>query len=232
LPLLCELDDRHLPRLVTSFGDWGEGVNGGGWLLVGGRQVDFLYRNLRRVREVVEQCCDGKPGAVYQLGHPLGFQTQIYAGEIHCCRPLHDPGGELDRLKRRCADYPPKLRRALIEKHLFDARFEIEIAERPAERGDIMYSAGCLFRAAGFMTLVLYRLNRRYFVNEKWAFLDSRGFQVKPHAFHDTVGALLSRPGGHLQGLAGSVAAMRAALESLERLCHAELVEPRSDTPA
>lgn len=79
------------------------------------------------------------------------------------------PAGALAALKRLVAEYPAELRRALIEKHLFGARFEIEIAARPARRGDTMYVAGCLFRAAGFMTLVLYALNSRYFVNEKGA---------------------------------------------------------------
>jgi hypothetical protein len=28
----------------------------------------------------------GQIDAVYQLGHPIGFQNQIYAGETHFCR--------------------------------------------------------------------------------------------------------------------------------------------------
>src|SRR5258708_3581750 len=51
-----ELDDRHLGGLVTRAGEWGPGVNGGGWLLIDGNHVDFLYRDLRRVREVIERC--------------------------------------------------------------------------------------------------------------------------------------------------------------------------------
>jgi predicted nucleotidyltransferase len=218
-----ELDDRHAQRLVTSFGDWGEGVNGGGWLVIDGRQVDFLYRNLARVREVIGLCGDGKPGAIYQLGHPLGFQTQIYVGEIFFCRPLHDPGDELARLKRLCAQYPAAMRRALIEKHLFDARFEISIAAGPAGRGDTMYAAGCLFCAAGLMTLVLYALNRRYYVNEKGAFAESRGFAIKPTGFHDAVEAVLARLGGAPDELAASAAAMGSAFASLEELCGREL---------
>src|ERR1700686_4524536 len=45
-----ELDDRHSKNLVTSFGDWGPGVNGGGWLQVRGHHVDFLYREIGAVR--------------------------------------------------------------------------------------------------------------------------------------------------------------------------------------
>jgi hypothetical protein len=39
--------------------------------------------------------------------------------------------------KKLVAQYPPKLRRA--EKHLFDARFELELAAKSVERGDVLY---------------------------------------------------------------------------------------------
>ena len=45
-----DLDDRHADNLITLYGDWGPGVNGGGWLEIQGRKVDLLYRDLRRVR--------------------------------------------------------------------------------------------------------------------------------------------------------------------------------------
>lgn len=41
-----ELDDRHVAGLMTPFGAWGAGVDGGGWLLIGARHVDLLYRDL------------------------------------------------------------------------------------------------------------------------------------------------------------------------------------------
>ena len=86
--------------MVTRFGDWGAGVNGGGWLVINGRRADFLYRSLRHVREVIERCCEEKADAVYQLGHPLGFQNQIHLGETHCCQTLYDLNGELAALKK------------------------------------------------------------------------------------------------------------------------------------
>jgi predicted nucleotidyltransferase len=111
-----DLDDRHAVGLVTPPGAWGPGVDGGGWLLIGGRHVDFVYRDLTRVREVVERCGRGEIGAVYQLGHPIGFQEQIYAGETHFCRPLYDPRRDLSALKDLVQVYPPRMRRALIHK--------------------------------------------------------------------------------------------------------------------
>ena len=92
-----------------------------------------------------------------------------------------------------------------MSKHLFDAEFEISIAAKPAARGDVMYVAGCLFRAAGFMTLVLYALNRRFFLNEKGAFAESRGFTIKPALFHDTVARILGNVGHTATELSVSV---------------------------
>jgi len=218
-----ELDDRHITGLVTRFGDWGPAVNGGGWLIVDGLHVDFLYRDLARVREIIEQCRDGKPSGTYQLGHPMGFQNQIYLGETSCCRPLYDPDGALAALKAMLVEYPPRLRTALVEKHLFDARFEIDIAEKPARRGDVMYVAGCLFRASGFMTLVLYAINRRYYTNEKGAFDESRGFPAAPSGFHERVASVLSGIGSSPEALIKSVVSMRTVVDALEPFARARL---------
>jgi predicted nucleotidyltransferase len=214
-----ELDDRHIGGLVTGFGAWGAGVNGGGWLLVSSRQVDLLYRDLRRVRTVIKRCVRGEIDAIYQLGHPLGFQNQIYAGEIHVCRPLCDPKHELAGLKKLVASYPPLMRRALVNKHLFDAQFEIEIADGPAARGDIVYVSQCLARAAGFMLLVLHALNERFFLNEKNAFIESRSFSLRPPDFHRQMEATIGQLGNSAAELMQSVAATRTIVNKLRTFC-------------
>ena len=126
------------------------------------------------------------PKALYQLGHPMGFQTQIYVGETHFCRPIFDRDGKLGRLKAMVVEYPEQMRVALVRKHLFDSAFHLEIAEKPAARADIIYVAQCLASATGFMTLVLYALNRQFFMNEKGAFLQSVGFSDSSAAFAST----------------------------------------------
>jgi len=214
-----ELDDRHTSGLVTPPGAWGLGVNGGGWLLIAGRHVDFLYRDLRRVRQVLEECIRGQIDAVYQLGHPIGFQNQIYAGETHFCRPFYDRTGELSALKKFVVAYPPRMRRALIDKHLFDTQFEIDIALGPAGRGDVAYVSQCLARAAGFMILVLYALNQRFFLNEKNAFIESAHFALQPGNFHREVERILGSIGKSPRELAGSVMAMCAVAVDLRGFC-------------
>ncbi len=100
--LARDLDDRRLPDLATGFGAWGPWINGGGWLRVGGRPVDWLYRDAGKVRAIVEQCARGETACHYQPGHPHGFHEHIYAGEVHHCRILHDPEGLLRGLKAPC----------------------------------------------------------------------------------------------------------------------------------
>ncbi len=204
--------------LVTSFGDWGPAVNGGGWLEIQGHHVDFLYREIGAVRDAIEDCVAGRPRSIYQLGHPLGFHIQIYAGEVHVCRPLFDPANTIDGLKELVTKYPEKLRTAAATKHLFDAEFEISIAAKPAQRADVMYVAGCLFRAAGFMTLVLYALNRKFYLNEKGAIAESRGFAIKPARFHDTVASVLGNIGTTPAELSASVASFQSLAAELRQL--------------
>ncbi len=215
-----ELDDRHAPGLVTHFGDWGPGVNGGGWLAIGGRHVDFLYRDLGAVRTAVDDCLAGRVKALYQLGHPMGFQNQIYLGELNSCRPLFDPLGAIAALKSRVGKYPNALRATLIRKHLFDAIFEAELGRKPAERGDVMLVAGCLFRAAGFLTLVLYAMNRRYWVNEKGALAESRGFRLRPPRFHATVARVLANPGRQPAEMRASIESMLELARTVARMNH------------
>jgi len=213
-----ELDDRHAAGLVTPFGAWGPAVNGGGWLEIRGHHVDFLYREIGAVREAIEDFVAGRPRSVYQLGHPLGFHMQIYAGEIHVCRLLFTSNETIAQLKSMVREYPEKFRTAAVTKHLFDAEFEISICAKPAERVDVMYVAGCLFRAAGFMTLVLYALNRRFFLNEKGASAESRRFAIKPARFHDTVASVLGNVGTTPAKLAASVAAFQRLAAELRQL--------------
>jgi predicted nucleotidyltransferase len=219
-----ELDDRHNDNLITSLGEWGPAVNGGGWLQIRGHHVDFLYREVGAVRHAIEDCVAGRPHSIYQLGHPLGFHIQIYAGEIHVCRPVFDPAGVIAQLKSEVCEYPEQFRTAVVTKHLFDAEFEIMIAAKPAERGDVMYVAGCLFRATGFMTLVLYALNRRFYLNEKGAFAESRGFAIKPARFHDTAASVLGNIGTMPGELSASVASFQSLAAELRQLAACERV--------
>jgi len=99
--LASELDDNHRTNLITPIGGWGKWINGGGWLKVEGIPVDFLYRDVAQVHQVIDDGHNGQITIDYQPGHPHGFVSSIYMGEVALCLPLHDPQGVLAALKAK-----------------------------------------------------------------------------------------------------------------------------------
>ena len=144
--LAKELDDRHLPDLVTEIGEWDPWINGGGWLRVAVPPVHWLYRDAGKVRATITRCLSGKTACHYQPGHPHGFDEHIYSGKVHHCRILHDPEDLLGELKAAVAAYPPKLKGEIVRRYLWEAGFSLETARKPAARGEASYVCGCLFR--------------------------------------------------------------------------------------
>lgn len=180
-------DDRKQSGLVTEVGGWGPWINGGGWLQIDGAAVDLLYRETAQVESVVSHSIAGHFEMVYRPGHPLGFLSSIYAGEMAICEPLWDPLGWVANNKRRLVEYPEALRRELVRHFGFEARFSILIAEKPAKRSDVSYVAGCLFQVVGALSMVLFALNRVYWLNEKGALRFTDRFQIVPARFRERV---------------------------------------------
>lgn len=213
-----DLDDRHEDGLVTALGKWGPWVNGGGWLQVGGRRVDVLYREVERVTEVIEDCRSGRITCDYYLGHPHGFHNYIYLGEIAVCRPLVDPGHAISALKVLVAAYPAAMKAAIIQRYLYDARFMLELAAKPAARGDVFEVTGCLFRVVAALVQVVYAINERYFLNEKGAMAEIATFPRVPRRFVDESRTILARPGETPERLEQSVSRAGRLVASVEAL--------------
>ncbi len=217
--LARELDDRHTADLVTGFGGWGPWINGGGWLTIGGRAVDWLYRDLARVRHVVDECRAGRPTYHPQPGHPAGFHSHIYLGEVHYCRPLYDSTGVVAALKGLAEPYPPLLRRALIGTYLWQGGFALNTARKGASRGDPYYGAGSLFQCASCLAQVLFALNRRYYINEKGSVRAVDSFPLRPDGFSDIVMSVLAHPGETMQELSDSIERLAVIVRAVDELC-------------
>ncbi len=154
---------------VTEVGGWGPWIVGGGWLTIAGKKVDLLYRPIESVAKVIRDCHEGSVSMDYQPGHPHGFCSAIWMGEIALCRPLSDSEGALARLKAMTTPYPEALRGALIRRFQWEILFSIENAETAIPRGDQTYLAGCAFRSLACAAQMLFAINRRYLINEKGA---------------------------------------------------------------
>ena len=105
----------------------------------------------------------------YQPGHPHGFSSAIWMGEVALCRPLTDPEGALAQLKAMTTPYPEALREALIRRFQWEILFSIENARTALPKGDETYIGGCGFRSLACAAQVLFAVNRRHLINEKGA---------------------------------------------------------------
>lgn len=199
------VDDPGVASL-TEVGGWGPWIVGGGWLRIGGTKVDLLYRCGEAVGEVIRDCQDGRVRIDYQPGHPHGFCSAIWMGEIALCRILADPDGMVADLKAMTSPYPERLREALIRRFLWEVLFSIDNARTAVPRGDQTHIAGCVYRALCCVAQVLFAVNRRYLVNEK-------GAQCEAAAFPFTIFGLTERTAEIWRAL--GVGAFNAALDNL-----------------
>ncbi|MCC6614198.1 MAG: nucleotidyltransferase domain-containing protein [Anaerolineae bacterium] len=199
--LAASLDDSKRGDAVTPLGAWGPWINGGAWLTVGGQRVDWLYRDLARVRSEIDNCLKGRPQAYYQAGHPHAFHSHIYMAEIALCQPLADPQGAVASLKNLTRPYPPALKRALIGNCLWEAQFALDTSRKSALRGDVSYLSGALYRCTACLLQVIYALNDRYWLNEKGSLRTAAEMPLCPRDFEKRVKQLLAHVGVGAAGL-------------------------------
>lgn len=216
--LADELDEVRGGDAVTDFGEWGPWINGGAWLEIEGQRVDWLYRDLWKVRAVIDECRAGQPAIHYQPGHPHGFYTTIYMGEVAVCVPLFDPKGLIADLKKLTRPYPSALKSALIKRNLWEAGFALDTSRKSASRGDVFHVSGSLFRCAACLTQVLFALNERYYLNEKGAAKVAAMLPLVPPDFVQTVEAVLAQPGGSPSELEDSLLRFDALVVAVHAL--------------
>ncbi|NOV01061.1 nucleotidyltransferase domain-containing protein [Paenibacillus planticolens] len=181
------MDDERRSGLITPIGGWGPWINGGGWLTTGGFPLDVLYRDAAKVSGAIDDCRQGRIDIHYQPGHPHGFCTSIYMGEVARCRPLWDPEGLVAELKAKTVPYPDALRQATISKFLWEAEFSLANASKALSRNDVSYAAGHLFRTVSCMVQVLFACNGEYLLNEKGAVASCKRFGAAPAEFERRV---------------------------------------------
>ncbi|WP_246739971.1 nucleotidyltransferase domain-containing protein [Bradyrhizobium aeschynomenes] len=161
------------PVELTEVGGWGRWIVGGGRLQIDGVKVDLLYRPIDAVDRVIDDCRNGQIDIDYQPGHPHGFVSAIWMGEVALCRVLHDPTRQLAELKARCTPYPPRLATAIIARFQWEIGFSIDNAALAVARGDRTHIAGCAYRALACAAQVLFARNARYLINEKAALAEA-----------------------------------------------------------
>lgn len=201
---------------VTHPGEWGPWVDGGAWLRIGGVAVDWIYRDVDRVQTAWRHAREGRAAWQAQTGHPLGVLDVWYAGEVALGVVLADPGGELTRLQEQARIFPEPLAETLVRR-LPEAAFTLDIARKATTRGDVVYVAGCLFRALGVCAYTLHAAAGRWAINEKGLIAAAGALPGAPAGFADRAHALLARMGATDAELTATLDAAAALVAEVEQ---------------
>ncbi|GAA5511470.1 hypothetical protein Dcar01_00180 [Deinococcus carri] len=192
LNALCrDLDDSGAAS-ATPPGGWGPWVDGGAWLTVEGQRVDFIYRELGRLAQSVEDALAGRVTLHAQPGHPHGIHGHHYAAELAWGVPLHDPSGHLARLRARLGGYPVSLAQALETHYGWQPDFWLDAAEKGLKRGDRHYAQGCVYQAVMALVQTLCARERAWLLNEKGAVALAGALPGVPPDFAVRVNAALA----------------------------------------
>ena len=171
------VDDEHRANLISPPGQWGKWVNGGGWLVIDGYHVDFILRDIARVKKEIEECQGGNVSTHYQTGHPHAYINAMYMGELAVCKVLWD-NGDISKLKQTAEKYPSALKKALVGFFSFEAGFSLMFAENNVDKDDAYYVNAHIVRGVSALNQVLFALNEEYCLNEKKAVKMIDGFAV------------------------------------------------------
>ncbi|MDX3684085.1 MULTISPECIES: nucleotidyltransferase domain-containing protein [unclassified Streptomyces] len=206
-------DVQGAPAEVAGPGGWGPWVNGGAWLTVDGVAVDWILRDLDRVESVWSDCREGRYEVGIQPGHPLGFWSPCYVGEVALGRVLEDPRGDLASLQEAVRAYPEPLRRALTGA-VWEADFSVASARKSAPSGDTLHVSLCLARAFGVLAQALHAHHRVWCLNEKGALASAAALPGTPADFAARVSeALRGLDAAAVETAAGVVRDVRAVLD-------------------
>ncbi|MFG2536327.1 nucleotidyltransferase domain-containing protein [Streptomyces sp. NPDC048511] len=206
-------DVQGAPAEVAGPGGWGPWVNGGAWLTVDGVAVDWILRDLDRVESVWSDCREGRYEVGIQPGHPLGFWSPCYVGEVALGRVLEDPRGDLASLQEAVRAYPEPLRRALTGA-VWEADFSVASARKSAPSGDTLHVSLCLAKAFGVLAQALHAHHRVWCLNEKGALASAAALPGTPADFAARVSkALRGLDAAAVETAAAVVRDVRAVLD-------------------
>ncbi|MUG24884.1 DNA polymerase subunit beta [Paenibacillus macerans] len=216
--IATKLDDEHRGNIITSLGEWGPWVNGGGWLIVQGYHVDFLFRDVKRVSQVMDDCLMGKVSPNYQTGHPHAYINVMYLGEISICKVLSDPTNQIAELKARTMPYPKPLKDAVIGYFMFESSFSLMFAEKNLDKDDISYVAGHAFRSISCLNQVIFALNGEYCINEKKAVRMIEGFNTKPNDYKKKIDQIINLISSNQDSTKEGIEILQELISETERL--------------
>lgn len=149
----------------------GEWIDGGGSLVIDGYHVNIIFRDIEKLRQVINESLEGNVSIHYQTGRPHGYLNVMYMGELSISQILLDSKRILKALKNRIEIYPEKMKHAIISFFLFESSFSLMFIEANVDKQDSFYVTSHCFRSIACLNQVIFAKNNAYCINEKKCFL-------------------------------------------------------------
>lgn len=174
------LDDSHRKGLIGKEGDWGPWVNFGAWLQINDIAVDLIFRDIARVKQVIQDTNQGTFQANYQPGHPHAYMNYMYRGKLAFNEIIFAREASFSDLKILAQQYPSSLQHNLLQFFGFEAEFYLMLAKKNLNNKDPYYFHGLLFKMVSAFNQVIFAKNKIYMLNEKKAVHRIMSFQFAP----------------------------------------------------
>ena len=112
--------------------------------------------------------------------------------------PIEDPHGVIAGWKEQLRVFPPRLKQALLKKHVDSARYwQADYHYRSkVGRGDVVFLAGLTSQLVHDLIQILFALNEEYFVGDGSNLKFVEKFAIKPENFAGKVAEILYPPDG------------------------------------
>jgi hypothetical protein len=152
-----------------------------------GINVDGIWpRSIDEINSGLDRRLNGEINVHETVWCIWGYQLLT---DIRCQTVIEDPYGVIADWKKRLQLYPPKLKAALLNKHLESLRYwrnDYHYRSK-VKRGDVVFLAGISSRLVHDMMQVLFALNETYFVGDGQNIKFSQKFQLQPNNFAQRV---------------------------------------------
>jgi len=156
-----------------------------------GVEIDYVWvRTIEEIDTALLSWLEGQIRPVETVWTLWGYHLlpDLYHQQI-----LDDPYGVAASWKEQLRVFPPKLKEAILRKHLESLRYWKEDCHyaRKVERGDVIFLAGVISRLAHDILQVLFALNETYYVGDGSNLQIAQEFCLLPPRFTERVTAVL-----------------------------------------
>jgi hypothetical protein len=218
--------------LFESVISWGGGepfVEGGTDFSYAGRKVEVWLRNSDPIEATLSACLNGQIERACVVWTVMGFFNYTALSDLRVMKILDDPHGLLQGWKNQVAEYPPRLREAILQRFGGEAQFWPENFHylSAIERGDVLYTSGIVQQVVQALIQVVFALNRVYFPGEKKLGSTLAHLALQPPDFHQRLCDLVY-PGddGSTPRLRAQQKALAGLVKDVEALIRLDSIPP------